>query len=62
MRPVEVKFCADVDFLESTVALGSILDAASYKALTGTQVRAFLEDCAKEAKNVVTLDMLDKIV
>lgn len=58
-RAVDLKFRVDVDFLESTIVLGFIPDAASCNALTNTQVRAFLEGRAKEAKDVVMLDMFD---
>lgn len=62
VRPVDLKFCVDVEFLESSIVLEFITDASNYEDLTDEQVRAFLAARATESKEVVTLDMLDDIV
>lgn len=62
VRPVDLKFCVDVEFLESSIALGFITDAPDYKSLTDEQVRNFLSKRAEESKEVVTLEKLDGIV
>lgn len=62
VRPVDFKSCVDVDFLESMIALGFIAEVNSYDELTDTKLCVFLEERAKKANDVVTIDMLDKIV
>lgn len=62
MRPVDLKFCMDVDFLESSIDLGFITNDTSYEDLTDEQVRAFVETRSADSKEVVTLEKLDKIV
>lgn len=62
MRSVDIKFSVDVNFLESTISLGFVDNVLSYDDLTDTAVRTFLEESAKEANEVVTLDMINKIV
>lgn len=62
LRPVDLKFCVDVEFSESTIAIDFIAGLTNYDELTDEQVRTFLKDCTKQAKEVVMLDMLVKIV
>lgn len=62
VRAVELKFCVDVDFIESSITLGFVENATSYEKLTDEQLRTFLEGRVQESKDVVTLDTLDKIV
>lgn len=62
MKPVDLTFCVDVEFLESSIALRFIGDAISYKKHTDTQVRKFFEGRTNDSKEVVTLEALDKIV
>lgn len=61
-RPVDLKFCVDVDLLESSILLGFIKEASSYEHLTDQKVRAFLESRSVESREVVTLEKLDEIV
>lgn len=42
VRPVDLKYCIDVDFLELTVALDFIENADSNDALTNVEVYTFL--------------------
>lgn len=62
VRPVNLKFCVDVDYLQSTIALGFLEGADCYKTLTDSQVQAFVAKRAEESKEAVTLDKLYKIV
>lgn len=62
VRPVDFKFCVNVEFLESSIALGFITGAKDYDSLTDEQVRHFLTKRAEESKEAVTLDKLDEIV
>ena len=62
VKPIDLKFCIDVEYLESSIALGFIPGVDSYETLTDTEVRNFLNSRAVESKEVVTLDKLDKIV
>lgn len=62
VRPVDLKFCVNVEFLESSIALGFITGANDYKSLSDELVRTFLEQRAEESKEVVTLEKLDEIV
>lgn len=62
INPVDLKFCVDVEFLESSIALGFISNATDYDTLKDQDVREFLEERCKESKETVTLDQLDKLV
>lgn len=62
MRSVDLKFCIDVDFLESTITLGFIKNMSSCDDLLKKNVRTFLKERAQESKSAVTLQRLDKIV
>lgn len=62
IRPVELKFCVDAEWLESRIALGFLKEATDYATLTDDQVRAFLDKRCKESKKTVTLEQLDRIV
>lgn len=57
-----MKFCVDVDILESKIALSFIDDVSTYDELTDAEVQTMLEDHVKDIKDFVMLDMLDKIV
>lgn len=59
--PVNIKYCVDVDFLESSIDLGFIPNATSYDTITDVEVRAFLDGRVNQ-KKVVTFSKLDKIV
>lgn len=61
VRPVDIKFCVDMELLESPIDLGLIPGAASYNKITNEQVRCFLDDRLKESKETITLTKLDKI-
>lgn len=41
-RLVDIKFCVDVDLLESFIHLGNVPDANSYETITASQVHVFL--------------------
>lgn len=49
-------------FLESSIHLGFIQTAKSYKVLAKVKVQTFLEDPCKEWKEAITLKVLDIIV
>lgn len=61
-QPVDLKFCMDVEYLESFIALDFISDVTDYADLLEEQVREFLGDRSKESKKVVTLDKLNKVL
>lgn len=54
VRPVDLKFCVDVEFVESSIALGFITKTGSYEKLTDEQVRDFLSKRAEESKSWTT--------
>lgn len=62
VRPIDIKYCVDGDLLESSIDLGFIPGAESYKTSTSEQVRSFLDSRATESKNTITLARLEKIV
>lgn len=62
VRPVDLKFCVDVEFLTSSIALGFIPDADDFNTVTDEQVRDFLDSRATESKETVTLNGLNDIV
>lgn len=53
-RPVDLKFCVDIEYLKSTIAYGLIRDARSYDSLTDENLRAYPENEATETRNTVT--------
>lgn len=61
-RPVDLKFCVDIEFLKSALALGMIEDADSYETLSDTTLRSYLNTEASESQYYVTLPGLDSIV
>lgn len=44
VKPADLKFCMDAEYLEPSVVLGFISEASTYKGLTNAEVRDFLED------------------
>lgn len=62
MRPVDLKFCVDVDFLEPSIDVGFIDNIASFAETTHTQICTFLELLAKASREGVILSRLDNIV
>lgn len=62
VRPVDLKFCVDVEYLESCMALGFIDTATDYNSLTNEDVRKVLDDRCRESKEVLTMESLDVIV
>lgn len=61
-RPVSIKFCVDLDFLEYSIVLGFISGEAGYENLTEKQVQWFLNGPSTESTYVMTLEKLDEIV
>lgn len=62
MQPVNLKFCVDAEWLESTVALGLIENIDNLDELSDTLLRAYLDSKAVDQKSSLTLDMLDSII
>lgn len=62
VRPVNIKFCVDPDYLESLIALNLIPDVKDYDSLTDDTLRAFLDEKAEESREATNLDSLDIIV
>lgn len=62
IKPVELNFFLDSEFLGSLIALGFVKESKRYATLTYEQVRAFLENLSKESKTTVSLDQLDRLV
>lgn len=62
MRPVDLKYCIEVDYLESTIELGFIPNAKSFKTITDAKISSFFEGLANESKKVATLAKRDKMV
>lgn len=62
VRPFRLKFCVDVNFLESTIVLLITPGVTSYDETTDEQVRTFSGVRAREAKDVVNPDLLNKSV
>lgn len=61
-KPVQIKFCVNSEWLESLIDLNFIKKVTSYDNQTNDQLRKYLESEAEFLKDVVTMDMLDKIV
>lgn len=59
VRSVNLKFCVDGDFIESSITLGFIDAGTDYNSLTDEQVRKFLDDSCQESKDSMTLESLD---
>lgn len=55
LRPVDVNFYVDTDFLGSRIALGFTVDVSTYGELTDDMLQNFFEERAKEAQDFVTL-------
>ena len=62
VKPVNLKFCVDAEWLESTVALGFIEPIDTVEQLTDERFRAYLDSKAEESKEVVSLSKLDELV
>lgn len=61
-RPVDLKYCVDIEYLKSTIALGLIPSVSSYEELTGNTLREYLDNEAAESRNTVTLTSLESII
>lgn len=62
VRPVNLKFCVDADWLESAVTLGFINDAESVDEVTDSILREYLDTKAEASKDTVTVDSIDALV
>lgn len=62
VRPVDLRFCVNIEYLKSTIALGLINDVESYDGLTNETLRHYLENEANESHKNVTLERLDSII
>lgn len=62
IKPDDVKFCVDCEFLESNIAQGFIYEVKTYEELPNSKVWEFLEDRCKESKETITVRQLDKTV
>lgn len=62
VKPVDLKFCVDVAFLESAIGFGFFPDVQNHKEITDKQLREFLDSLCEETKKAVTLEQLDKLV
>lgn len=61
-RPVELRFCIEIEYLESAIDLGFIREATSYNELTDEILRQYLAEKAEESNQAVKLEALDSIV
>lgn len=61
-KPTDLKFCVDIDFLPSAIALREIMGVRTYDVLADVALRMYLDDEAVEIRTKVTLDSLDKVV
>lgn len=62
-RPVDVRFCVDIDLFKSFVALIFNLNVTSYEDVSDTPIWLYLENEAAESKKTVAflgLDTIDK--
>ena len=62
VRPVNIKFCIDMEWLKSAIALEFIDDVDDYDKLDEKTLRKYLDDKAEESKTSVNMESLDKIV
>jgi len=62
VRPVNIMFCVDPEFLESATVLGFIDGADTVEDLTDEMLRDYLDDQAQEAEETVSLATLGTIV
>lgn len=60
--PVNMKFCVDMKWLESTIALGFIDGIEEYDRLSDKVLFDFLESLAKEPKETINIESLDEII
>lgn len=61
-RPVELRFCMDVEYLEPVIDLGFIDGVAPYEDLDSTALRKYVDKTAEKYKQEVTLEALDTII
>lgn len=59
VRPVDINFCVDVEFLTSSIALGLIPNSEEFNTVNDAQVREFLDSGSTESKKAVTLHDLN---
>lgn len=62
VEPVQLKFCVNVEWLKSLIALWFIPDVTSYKFLTDIVLRKFLESKTEKSKNLISSNAVDEIV
>jgi len=62
VRPVNIKFCVDPEFLEFATVLGFIDGADTVEDLTDEMLRDYLDEQAQESQETVSLTTLDTIV
>jgi hypothetical protein len=61
IRPVNLMFCVDIDWLESTISR-LIEGISTYEELDDTVLRKYLGEKSEESKEAVNLDRLGEIV
>lgn len=62
IKPVNLKFCVNAEWIESLIALSFIGGVTDYKDLEDNTLREYLEKESEESKEVINLDTLDEIV
>lgn len=62
IQPVHLKFWVNIEFLQSTIALGLIDGATDYKSLSYETPRSYLNTKASDQLEVTTLSSLDTLV
>lgn len=63
VRPVSLKFCVDIEYVEASLLLGVIEGAGEhYDDLTDESLRAHLEQKATTSPETISLDRLDSII
>lgn len=60
-KPVQLKFGVNSIWLESVIDLEFIKGVTKYEDLTDDQLRTYLDSKTESSKDVLSIDMLDKI-
>ena len=62
VRPINLKYCVDPEYLESAISLGFLQGVEDYDSLSDETLREYLDHKAKQSKHTTTLESLDKLV
>lgn len=62
VKPVDLKFCVEMQYLTLALTLGFFKNFESFEALTNECLRTYLDEAAKESKIAITIESLDTLV